>query len=116
VLDVVGDVVEAVIAELAVAQARDSVIFVKALLRPGGRLDMPFDELQPECRRHLTGELRLAGAGFALDQQGALQRDRGVDRHHQIPVGDISRGAFEKHFFSCPCGGTVRSHAHARKL
>ena len=96
-LDVVADVVEPAVAELAVAQPRDGVIFVEALLRLGRRLDMPFDQVEPERRGDLAGELGLAGAGLALDQQRPLQRDRRVDRHHQILVGDIGRRAFEPH-------------------
>ena len=48
-------------------------------------------------RRHLSRQLGLTGAGLALDQQGPFQRDRGVDGHHQILVGDIGRRAFETH-------------------
>jgi Ca2+-binding RTX toxin-like protein len=42
--DVIADVVDAFLAELAVAQARHRVIFVQALLRLGGRLDVPLDQ------------------------------------------------------------------------
>ena len=45
--DVIADVVHARIAELAVAQAGDGVVFVQALLRLGGGLDVPLDEGQP---------------------------------------------------------------------
>jgi hypothetical protein len=65
----------ALVAELAVAQAADGVVFVEPLLRLGGRLDVPFDQVDPErSGGDLAGELGLAGAGFALDQQRALQR------------------------------------------
>ncbi len=37
-LDVVADVLDALVAELAVAQARDRVVLVEALLRLGGRI------------------------------------------------------------------------------
>ena len=43
-LDVVADVGDALVAELAIAQARDRVVFVKALQRLGGRLDVPLDQ------------------------------------------------------------------------
>ena len=55
---------------------------------------MPLDERGPERTRNFLGEHRLAGAGFALDQQRPLERDRGVDREHQIRCGDVSFGAF----------------------
>ena len=72
-LDVVGDVVEAVVAELAVAQAGDGVVFVEALLGLGRRLDVPFDQVEAEGGRHLAGELGLAGARLALEQQRPAQ-------------------------------------------
>ena len=71
--DVVGDVVDALVAELAVAQPRHRVIFVEALMRLGGRLDVPFDQRRAERGGDLMGEDGLAGAGLALDQQGAAQ-------------------------------------------
>jgi hypothetical protein len=43
-LDVVLDVVHALVAQLAVAQAGHGIILVKALLRLGGGLDVPFDQ------------------------------------------------------------------------
>ena len=43
----------------------------------------------PSALRHLLGEHRLAGARLALDQQRALQRDRRVDREHQVVGGDV---------------------------
>ena len=73
-LDVVADVLEARIAELAVAQPRHGVVFVEALLRLGGRLDVPFDQVEPERGGDLAGEFGLAGAGLALDQQRAFER------------------------------------------
>ena len=48
-----------------------------------------------ERARDSCGEQRLAGARLALDQQRARQRDRGVDRHHEIVGGDVAVGAGE---------------------
>ena len=44
---------------------------------------------------HFVGELRLARARFALDQQRALERDRRVDSDAQIVGRNIARRAFE---------------------
>ena len=46
-LDVVADVVDALVAELAVAQARDGVVLVEALVGLGRRLDVPLDDAVP---------------------------------------------------------------------
>ena len=88
---------DALVAELAVAQARDRVIFVEALMRLGGRLDVPFDQRRADRRGDLVREHGLAGAGLALDQQRPPQRDRGVDRDLEIVGRDIIAGAFETH-------------------
>ena len=75
--DVVADVVDARIAELAVAQPRDGVVLVEPLLGLGGRLDVPAVERHAQRRRHLLGQHGLAGAGLALDQERLLQRHGG---------------------------------------
>src|SRR5262249_58330903 len=93
--DVVGDVVDAQIAELAVAQPRHGVVLVEALLRLGGRLDMPLDEWHLQRGGDLEGQHGLAGAGLALDEQRALQGDGSVDSDLEIARGDIARGAAE---------------------
>src|SRR3546814_13807362 len=64
--DVIADVVDALFAELAVAQACDRVIFVKALLRLRRRFDVPGDQRRVERLGDLLGQHGLAGAGFAL--------------------------------------------------
>src|SRR5690606_6001619 len=94
---VVSDVVEALVAKLAVAQARNGVIFVKALLGAGRGLDMPFDEVEPEGCGNLPRQFGLARAGLALDQQWPLKRDRRIDGNHQVLVGNIGRRTFETH-------------------
>src|SRR6185312_403359 len=99
-----------------VAQARDGVIFIEALLRLGGGLDVPFDEIEAKGRGHLLGKLGLAGAGFALDQQRPLQRDRRIYGHHQILFGDIGRSAFETHSkLRFHAGGDTRSRRPSRQ-
>jgi hypothetical protein len=47
--DVVGDVVDPFVAQLAVAQPADRVVFIEPLRRPGGRLDVPFDDRQVQA-------------------------------------------------------------------
>ena len=95
--DVVGDVVDACVAELAVAKPRDRVIFVEALMRLGGGLHVPLDQRRAGRLRDLVGEHGLAGAGLALDQQRAAQRHGGVDRHLEVVGRDIGVGAGEAH-------------------
>jgi hypothetical protein len=96
-LDVVADVLDPPVAELAVAQARDRVVLVEALLRLGGRLDVPFDQRRADRLGDLVRQHGLAGAGLALDQQRPLQRDRGVHRHAQVVAGNIGVGAGKFH-------------------
>ncbi len=67
--DVVRNVMDALVTELAVAQAGHRVIFVKALLRLGGRLDVPFDQRRVERLGNLVRQNRLARSRLALDQQ-----------------------------------------------
>ena len=96
-LDVVADVLDPLVAQLAVAQARDGVVLVEALLRLGGRLDVPFDQRRADRLGDLMRQHGLAGAGLALDQQRPLQRDRGVDRHAQVVAGDVGIGTGKFH-------------------
>ena len=106
-LDVVADVLDALVAELAVAQARHRVVFVEALQRLGGRLDVPFDQRRAERLGDLERQHGLAGAGLALDQQRPLQRDRGVDRDLEVVGRDIGLGAFKTHADSSIFGRTL---------
>ena len=62
----------------------DGVVFVQALLRLGGRLDVPLEQRLAERLGDLVRQHRLARAGLALDQQRPLQGDRGVDRDLKI--------------------------------
>ncbi len=87
--DVVVDVLDAFVAQLRVAQARHGVVLVQALLRLGGGLDVPLHQRHVQRARHFLGQHGLAGAGLALDQQRALQRDRGIDGELQVVGGDV---------------------------
>ncbi len=60
--DVVADVMDAFIAQLAVAQAADGVILVETLLCLRGRFDVPFDEGPAQAFRNFACQLRLAGS------------------------------------------------------
>ena len=95
--DVIGDLGHARVAELQIAQARDGVIFVKALLGARGRFDVPGDERGADRGGDLLSQQRLAGAGLALDEQRTLERDRGVDRGLQFVARHIGSGAFKTH-------------------
>jgi hypothetical protein len=88
--------VHALVAELAVAQPADGVVFVEPLLRAGGRLHVPLDQRQAERLGDLAGQFGLAGAGLALDQQRPLQRDRGIDRDGQVVGRHIGVGAGDR--------------------
>ncbi len=89
----------ALVAELAVAQAGNGVVFVEALLRLGGGLDVPFDQRGPHRLGDFVGQNGLAGAGFAFDQQRTPQQHGGVDGHLEIIGGDIVAGALKTHAF-----------------
>ncbi len=93
--DVVADVVDALVAELRIAQPRDRVVLVEALLGLGRGLDMPLQERPAHAAGDLLGELGLAGAGLALDQDGTPEGDGGVDRGGEILGRDVAVGAGE---------------------
>src|ERR1700683_4542428 len=96
--DVVADVLDPGIPELRIAQARYGVVLVQALLRLGGGLDVPFEQRLAERAGDLRREQRLAGAGFALDQERPRQHHRGVHRGHQFRGGYVAFGAAEFRF------------------
>ena len=91
--DVVVDVLHLVATvharQLAVTQAAHGVVFVQTLLRLGGALDVPLQQRQVQRLCHLFGQHGFASARFALDQQGALERDGGVDGQHQVGGGHV---------------------------
>ena len=98
-LDVIADVPDAFVAELAVAQPRHRVVFVEALQRLGGGLDVPLDQRCADRLGDLERQHGLAGAGLALDQQRPLQGDRRIDRDLEIVGRHIGLGAFKTHGF-----------------
>jgi len=96
-LDVIADVLHAGVAELAVAEARHRVVFIEALQRLGGRLDVPLYQRRADRLGDLERQYGLAGAGFSFDQERPFQRDRGVDRDLEIVGRHIGLGAFKTH-------------------
>ena len=94
-LDVVRNVVDALVAQLAIAQAGHGVIFIQALLRLGGRFHVPFDQRRIERFRNLMRQHGLAGARLALDEQRAAQRHRRVDRDLEVVGGNVGFRTFE---------------------
>ena len=95
--DVVADVADARVAELAVAQAAHRVVFVEALQRLGGRLDVPLDQRHAERLGDLERQHGLAGAGLALDEQGPLQCDGGIDGDLEVVGRHVVLRALELH-------------------
>jgi hypothetical protein len=123
--DVIGDVVDAGIAELAVAKPRNRIIFVQPLLRFGGRFDVPLDQRRAHGLGNLMREDRLARTRLALHQQRTAQRHCRVHRHLQVGRGDIVLGAFETHLPALRwdaggigegCGGRKPPAGQARTL
>jgi cytochrome c553 len=108
--DVVVDVLDALVAELAVAQPAHCVVLVQALLRLGGALDVPLQQRHADRVGHFLGQHRLAGARFTLHEQRPLQRDGGVDREHQVLRGDVGVGAVEFHEALVEGPGQYKGH------
>ena len=86
-----------------ISQPADRVVFVQALLRLGGGLDVPLDQRRLDAFRDLHRQHGLAGAGLTLHQQRPLQRDGCVDGDLEVVGSDISAGAFETHEFPFNC-------------
>ena len=99
--DVVADVVNPRVAELAVAQPADRVVLVEPLDRLGRRLHVPFEQRQTEAEGDLARQLGLAGAGLALDQKRPLERHRGIDRDGKIAGCHIGVGTGETICHGC---------------
>ncbi len=87
------------VAQLRIAQPGHRIVLVQPLLGPGGRLDMPLDQLQPERLGNLLGKHGFARAGFTLDQQRLLQTDRGINSHLQLIGCNVRLGSCKSHNF-----------------
>jgi hypothetical protein len=108
-LDVIADVLDPRVAQLAVAQPRHRIVFIKALQRLGGRFDVPFDQRRAQRLGDFQRQDGFAGPRFPLYQEGALERDCGVNRNFQIIGGDVAAGAFKTH--ETPSGGGKLDHS-----
>src|SRR5215831_5732085 len=86
---------DALVAQLAIAQTRDRIVLVKALLRFGRRFDVPGDQILRDAAGDLVSKDRLAAPRLALDEQRALEGDRGIDRNLQIGCHYVGVGARE---------------------
>jgi len=87
--------VDAIVAELRVTQAGNRVIVIKALLRFGRRLDMPFEQRPVEGARNLECQLCLAGARLTFNKNRPLESNRCVDGHHEVVGRDVALGTLE---------------------
>ena len=87
--------VAGLIAQLAVAQTRHRIVFVEALLRLRRRFDVPGNQVSGDPVGDLMGEDCLTGPRLSLDEQRALECDRGIDRHPKVLRSDIRVGALE---------------------
>ena len=108
--DVVADVGDPRVAELAVAQPADGIVFVEALQRLGGGFDVPLDQRRADRLGDFDGEHGLARARLALYQQRPLQRDGRVDGDLQVVCRHVVLRAFEPHDRAQlpPAGKTAR--------
>ena len=93
--DVVVDVLDALVAQLRITQARNRIVFVEALLGLGGGLDVPLQQRAAQGGGHFFGQHGLAGAGLALDQQRTLQGEGGIDGQLEVVGGNIVVAAGE---------------------
>ena len=93
--DVVADVVHFLFAELRVAQARDGVVFVQAVMSLAGGFDVPLVQRPLQRLGDFRRELGLACAGLALDEQRAAEGHGGIHCHHEIGRCDVAFGAGE---------------------
>jgi len=82
-------------AEAGVVETLHRVIDVEAVLRARRRLDGPVNEREAERLRDGLGKERLSGAGLALHEERALERERAVDGGLDGVVGEVARGPGE---------------------
>jgi hypothetical protein len=64
------DVLDAFVAQLRVAQAADRVVFVQALLRLGGGLDVPLQQGMPSASDTSSASMVLPVPGSPLTSSG----------------------------------------------
>ncbi len=77
--DVVADVLDRRIAQLRCRAGGDTASYsYRPCWALVGRFDVPLEQRHVQGAGHFLGEQGLAGAGFALDEQRALQGDGGI--------------------------------------
>ncbi len=113
--DVIADIGDARVTQLAVAQAGDSIIFIETLMGLGRRFDVPFDERCLEGACHLAGEHRFAGARLAFHQERALKGNRGIHRNLEVVGGDIIGSSVKTHRAVSLRRGEPREDASCRQ-
>ena len=82
--DIAGNIVHAVLSELAVVKTLDSVIDVQAVLGLRRRLYVPDDQFHSQGIGDGFRQHGLAGAGFSLHQKRLLKCRRNVDAPDQF--------------------------------
>src|SRR3546814_9632080 len=73
-LDVVADVMDPFLAQLAVAQTGHRIIFIEALLCLGSRFHVPFDQRSEEHTSELQSLMRISYAVFCLKKKNNNKR------------------------------------------
>ena len=95
--DVVVDILDPLIAQLAVAQSGNCIVFIQTLLRFGGGFDVPLQQRHVQRRSDFLGQHGFARSGLAFDEKRALEGDGGVNGQHQIGRCNVALGALEFH-------------------
>ena len=60
------------------------------MLRLGRGLDVPLVQWALQGAGDLSRQLRLAGSGLTLDEDGPGDRDGGIERHHEVIRNDVA--------------------------
>ena len=89
VVDIFDPLTAVDIGQLRIAQSAHGVVFIQALLRFGGRFDVPLQQRHVQGCSHFLGQHGFAGTRLAFDQQRAFEGDGSVDRQHQVLRGYI---------------------------
>ncbi len=103
-LDVVGNVMHLVDAQLGITQTTYRVILVQPLMRLGGGFDVPGNQLGAHGLGQLLGQHGFTRARLALDQQRAFQGNGSVNRQFEVVGCDVGLSTFELHL-SVPWAG-----------
>ena len=94
-LDVIADVVNTLVTQLAITKTGNRIIFVQPLLRFGRAFHVPFDQRRVDRFGNLVRQYRFTGARFTFYQQRATQGHRSVDGHFEIVSRNVVLCALE---------------------